>query len=288
MNQDLLVRLLDKVENRHYGKYRGFVEDNKDPENRGRLRLRIPSVLGKDVVSGWALPCAPYGGMADQGLFLIPEEKAGVWVEFEEGNLDYPVWVGTFWAKPGGTTEVPKPGDAQTPPTRKILKTRKGHTIELEDADGEEKIVINHTKNSFVSIDKDGSVVIGNHKGSTLVLNAKDENMVIVEQHGNSVRMTADGVTIVNKDGSAIVELGADLARIMAKNIILQGTSVAVGAGATDPPGEPAVLGQTFALMYNTHTHPTAVGPSGPPVPAPLPLGPAPAGQGLAAAVVVK
>jgi hypothetical protein len=63
---------------------------------------------------------------------------------------------------------------------------------------------------------------------------------------------------------------------------------VAVGAGATDPPGEPAVLGQTFALMYNTHTHPTAVGPSGPPVPAPLPLGPAPAGQGLAAAVVVK
>ena len=75
MTEDLLVRLLDKVENRYYGKYRGFVDDNKDPENRGRLRVRIPSVLGQDVVSGWALPCAPYGGMPDQGFFFIPEDS---------------------------------------------------------------------------------------------------------------------------------------------------------------------------------------------------------------------
>src|SRR5205814_7880539 len=59
-----------------------------------------------EVVSGWALPCAPYGGAAEQGFFFIPEVDAGVWVEFEAGNLDFPVWVGTFWSKPGGSSGI--------------------------------------------------------------------------------------------------------------------------------------------------------------------------------------
>src|SRR6185503_18541559 len=108
---DLLARLIEKIEGRFYGKYRAVVVDNADPENRGRLRLRIPSVLGADVVSGWALPCLPFGGSSDQGFFFVPEIDATVWVEFETGNLDYPIWVGTFWGKPGGATEVPKPAD---------------------------------------------------------------------------------------------------------------------------------------------------------------------------------
>ncbi|MGE5205784.1 MAG: phage baseplate assembly protein V, partial [Chlamydiota bacterium] len=94
----MTASLMDRMEARFYGKYRAFVADNADQENRGRLRLRIPDVLGNDVVSGWALPCAPYGGTAGQGFFYIPDKDAGVWVEFEQGNLDYPIWVGTFWA----------------------------------------------------------------------------------------------------------------------------------------------------------------------------------------------
>lgn len=290
MNLERVVNnLVKKVEHRFYGKYRGLVVDNADPERLGRMRLRVPSVLGNEVVTGWALPCAPYGGMRDQGFLFVPEIGAGVWVEFEEGDLEFPIWVGTFWSRPGGESELPRPdGDVQDPPTQKIIKTVKGHTIQLEDAEGEEKIVIRHKDDSYVSIDKNGSVIIGNKNGSTIVLNASDENLMLVEQHGNVISMNADGVTVANADGSAAVELGSELARLIAKNIILQGSSVAVGAGATDPPGEPAVLGQTFSLMYNTHTHPTAIGPSGPPIPAPLPLGPAPAGQGLASTVVVK
>src|SRR6185503_17222413 len=100
MIEELLARLVEKVEGRFYGKYRALVVDNADPENRGRLRLRIPSVLGEKVTSGWALPCLPYGGTADQGFFFIPERDAMGWVEFEAGNLDYPIWVGAFWGKP--------------------------------------------------------------------------------------------------------------------------------------------------------------------------------------------
>jgi uncharacterized protein involved in type VI secretion and phage assembly len=286
MTAELLARLLEKVEGRYYGKYRAFVVDNADPENRGRLRLRIPSVLGDDVISGWALPCSPYGGASEQGFFFIPEIDAGVWAEFEAGNLDYPVWVGTFWSKPGGTTEVPEPGNGQSPPTSKIIKTKTGHTVQLEDADGEEKIIIKHKDNSFISIDKDGSVIIGNQKGSTIILNAKDENIVLVEQHGNSVTMTADGIVIVNKDGSAAVELSADMARVAAKTIVLQGTTVTLGQGAQFPT---IVVDPSFQTMWNlfvtAHTHATALGPSGPP----LPLGPQLLpGTGLTSAVLVK
>src|SRR5882672_9880548 len=147
MLDERVSRLVDKSEHRYHGKYRGFVSDNADPENRGRLRLRIPNVLGEDVVSGWALPCAPYGGTAGQGFFFVPDNDAGVWVEFERGLLEFPIWVGTFWAKPGGAVEVPPPADSQSPPTSKIIKTGK-HTIELADEDGSEAIRITDDANS--------------------------------------------------------------------------------------------------------------------------------------------
>src|SRR5262245_10104673 len=151
---ELLTKLVERVEHRYYGKYRAFVEDNADPENRGRLRLRIPAVLGPDVVSGWALPCAPFGGVAGQGFFFIPDTDAGVWVEFEAGSLEHPVWVGTFWSKPGGTTEVPPPADNQQPPTSKIIRTAK-HTIELADEDNKEAIRISdETNKNTITIDK--------------------------------------------------------------------------------------------------------------------------------------
>lgn len=289
MNLERVVAgLVEKVERRYYGKYRGFVVDNADPEQLGRLRLQVPSVLGNEVVTGWALPCTPYGGMADQGFLFIPEIGSGVWLEFEEGDLEFPIWVGTFWSKPDGESELPKAnGEVQNPPTQKIIKTRKGHIIQLEDADGEEKITIRHKDNSYFSIDKNGSVIIGNQNGSTIILNSDDKNVMLVEQHGNVVSMTDKGVTIVNADGTATVELTKDMARVIAKNIFLQG-KVGVGSDSEKPPPEPAVLGQTFSLMYNTHFHPTPVGPSGPPVPAPAPLGSPPTGQGLASSVFVK
>ena len=148
--EKIVANLVEKVERRFYGKYRGFVVENADPENLGRLKLRVPSVLGDEVVTGWAMPCVPYGGDANQGMLFIPEVDAGVWVEFEEGDLEFPIWVGTFWSKPGGESELPLPNKpdgseesaVQDPPMRKIIKTLKGHTIQFEDKDGEEMITI--------------------------------------------------------------------------------------------------------------------------------------------------
>jgi len=71
-----------------------------------------------DRESGWALPCVPYAGKG-VGLFLIPPVNAFVWIEFEQGDLDYPIWSGCFW------------GDNDTPaspaePEMKVLKTDAG------------------------------------------------------------------------------------------------------------------------------------------------------------------
>ncbi len=170
--EKLIAGLVQKVERRFYGKYRGTVVDNDDTRKLGRLRVRVPSVLGSEVVTGWALPCTPYGGDAGLGFLFIPEVGAGVWVEFEEGDLEYPIWTGTFWSAPGGESEVPKPNkndagsefdeedEQQSPPTRKIIKTRKGHTIQIEDKDGEERIVIiEATNKNMIVMNSDGITI---------------------------------------------------------------------------------------------------------------------------------
>ena len=122
--EEALVQLSERVNERRYGKFRAVVTDNQDPEKRGRLRLRIPSVLG-DQESDWALPCLPFGGGTGGrfGLFLVPEVDAQVWMEFEEGDPDRPIWTGTFWQQ---QSDVPEDAVRDEPTTR-LLQTPSGH-----------------------------------------------------------------------------------------------------------------------------------------------------------------
>ena len=113
---------------RFYGKYRGLVADNNDPMSLGRIQARVPEVLG-ETQSGWALPCAPYAGTG-AGLFTIPPVGAGVWIEFEAGDVSRPVWVGAWWS----TGEVPlDAAGAPAQPTTKILRSDFGLLVALDD-----------------------------------------------------------------------------------------------------------------------------------------------------------
>jgi uncharacterized protein involved in type VI secretion and phage assembly len=178
--ENVVADLLERVERRFYGKYRGVVVDNNDPAVLGRLKVRVPSVLGEKVVSGWATPCVPYGGASDQGLLFVPDVGAGVWVEFEEGDLEFPIWTGTYWSKSAASNEVPSPngsdgtptGAPQQPPTRKILKTAKGHTLQFEDADGSESILVyDAVHKNRITLDAAG-ITITDGKGTTITLGA--------------------------------------------------------------------------------------------------------------------
>lgn len=109
-----------------FGKYRGKVENNVDPYQQGRLQVSVPAVLGDGRLS-WAMPSVPYAG-SQVGFFMIPPKDANVWVEFEAGDPDYPIWTGCFW----GVGEVPVlPAVAD----RKMIKTG-AVTVELNDLSG--------------------------------------------------------------------------------------------------------------------------------------------------------
>ncbi|MCP3960737.1 MAG: baseplate assembly protein [bacterium] len=112
--------------NPYYGKYRGKVENNVDPQQQGRVQVSCPAVLG-DGRSSWAMPSAPYGG-SGVGFFAVPPAGANVWVEFEGGDPDYPIWSGCFWGL----------GEAPATPALAELKVWKTDavTLTLDDTPG--------------------------------------------------------------------------------------------------------------------------------------------------------
>jgi Type VI secretion system/phage-baseplate injector OB domain len=115
---------------RFYGKYRGLVADNADPLGLGRVRADVPAVLG-DATSGWALPCLPGAGNGS-GFHVVPPVGAGVWVEFEAGDPDYPVWTGGWW----GDGQVPAEETGKpAQPALKVLRSEQGLLVALDDDD---------------------------------------------------------------------------------------------------------------------------------------------------------
>lgn len=99
-----------------FGKYRGKVTGNKDPLNLGRIQVSVASVFEEGQQS-WAMPCSPYAGK-DIGLFTIPPVDTNVWVEFEGGDPDYPIWSGCFW----GNNELPEAAKVAKPEDTIVFK----------------------------------------------------------------------------------------------------------------------------------------------------------------------
>ncbi len=128
MQTDALDALMTWVRTHYFGKYAGKVSDNVDPLNKGRLKVIVPDVFGADV-GVWALPCVPYAGEG-VGFKTFPEAGTNVWVEFEKGDISYPIWTGFFW----GDDDMPD--DAGEGANIKLWKTG-AVTIKIDDEAGE-------------------------------------------------------------------------------------------------------------------------------------------------------
>ena len=196
-----LADLTEVVRHRHYGKYRGTVVDNNDPKRMARLRLRVPNALGPDVVTGWAAACIPYGGADQQGCLFIPPIGAGVWVEFEGGDREFPIWSGAYVSLPGGSSEAPKPNkpDGSTaeigadPASRKTIKTAVGHTLQFEDAAGEEAVHVQDGKHGHrVTLDKNGVSVTDGEHGHRITLDS--DGITVEYQGGDTLTIDASGI----------------------------------------------------------------------------------------------
>jgi uncharacterized protein involved in type VI secretion and phage assembly len=101
---------------KYYGKYRGTVVNNTDPMQKGRIQVMVPDVSNV-ALSSWAVPCVPISGI-QSGVFALPAPGAGVWVEFEQGDPDYPIWVGGWWGSPA---DIPAIALAAPPPTPNLV-----------------------------------------------------------------------------------------------------------------------------------------------------------------------
>lgn len=156
---------------KYFGKYRGTVLNNVDPEQRGRLMLNIPDVLGP-IPSTWAEPCVPLAGPTGppMGVYLVPPIGTAVWVEFEHGDPDFPIWVGCRW---GAQSDIPTLARAGLPVSPNIVMQTLGqHTLMLSDmpptpATG--GIVLKSATNAMIVVN-DSGIYISNGKGATIMM----------------------------------------------------------------------------------------------------------------------
>ncbi len=145
MSEQALMDILDRLRNRFFGKYRGTVTD-VDADTL-RIKAKVPAVLGTQA-TGWCMPCVPYAGDG-VGMAFLPEVGAGVWIEFEGGDVSYPIWVGCYWR------DDEAPSDAT--PKVKVIVTKSGSkSLKLLLDDDAGTITISDPNENKVTLSSDG------------------------------------------------------------------------------------------------------------------------------------
>lgn len=160
------------MSDKFFGKFRGVVTSIEDPKQIGRIQAKVADVMG-GLESGWAMPAFPFAG-SGMGLFALPKVGAGVWIEFEHGDPDFPIWSGCWY---GSAAEVPPL--LLAPPYKKVLlKTEGGHSIILDDSPGV------------------GGITLETSSGQKIVLSA--QGVEITTGQGGTIKMTGPQVSINN------------------------------------------------------------------------------------------
>lgn len=275
----------------YYGVYRAEVVDNtgfeaapgtavpgtstEGKDRQGLLKVRVPAVGdGPKTPPRTAYPIAPLAGN-DYGGKSLPPAGGHCYVMFENGKPDIPLWIGGWW----GLGELPA---EMNNTTRHGFKTPGGHSVLFSDDPNNRFVRITwhdddsgQDQFSFIELTKDGGIAMSNKNGSSLFLNAEDKSVLMVSEQGHSISMTADAVTIADKDGNVVsLDRGA-VTVLSAGTVNVRGPTVNLGAGAVflgDVPAFKAVLGELLLTWLATHTHPVpGAGTSLPPAVPPLP-----------------
>lgn len=184
-----------------WGKYRGTVVDNVDPLKIGRVKPLVPAI--SDMELNWAMPCAPYAG-PQVGFYAIPPVEASVWIEFEGGDPNYPIWSGGFWET---QEEKSVPPDA-TGPQKKVWQTDKMVLI-LDDEAGE----------LTAKMDTDNGTMSAVMNGEGLVLSV------------DKVTLTMKIDSIELKQGPATIEVAEEITLKKAAASVAVADSIALKNG---------------------------------------------------------
>ncbi len=153
------------MSDKYFGKYRGMVLNNVDPMQMGRLLVQVPDVAGL-LPSTWAMPCFPVTGK-QMGFWSIPQIGTGVWVEFEQGDPDYPIWSGCWY---GSAADVPAIALLTQPPLSSfVVQTTAQHTLQLSDLPGPTGgILLKTPLGAMISITDTTGITISDGKGGMI------------------------------------------------------------------------------------------------------------------------
>jgi uncharacterized protein involved in type VI secretion and phage assembly len=157
---------MPESETRYHGLYRGTVVNNVDPMKAGRIWVQVADVAALTPTT-WVSPCLPIAGL-QSGFFTIPPLQSGVWVFFEQGDINYPVWIGGTW---GSAANVPALAQA-TPPglDNYTIQTTGQHTLMISDLPGPTGgILIKHRLGAMISISESG-IIISNGQGAMIMM----------------------------------------------------------------------------------------------------------------------
>jgi Type VI secretion system/phage-baseplate injector OB domain len=159
---------MTKPKRTFYGKYRGQVFDNEDPQLLGRLQAFVTDVLGETPTT-WALPCLPMAGTGTpMGVFCVPPIGAGVWIEFEHGDPDKPIWSGCWYSE--GMQPVLAPL-SPPPVSQMVIQTQLGTTLSLSDLPAPPGgILLKTPGGAMISVSDTTGILISDGKGATITV----------------------------------------------------------------------------------------------------------------------
>jgi len=145
---DILHQPSDRQQGRIYGVAVGIVSNNKDPQNLGRVRMKFPW-LSDDHESGWARMAMPMAG-GGRGVYFLPEVNDEVLVAFEHGDVRFPYVIGSMW----NGQDAPPSDNSDGQNNIRVIHSRSGHLVRLDDSDGAEKIeIIDGSGNNSITIE---------------------------------------------------------------------------------------------------------------------------------------
>ena len=163
-----------------------LVTNNKDDKNLGRVKVKYPWLSDTDE-SFWARIAAPMAGPG-RGFYFLPEVDDEVLVAFEHGDIRRPYVIGALW----NGSDTPIEGndaavDGGNQVIHRIIKTRIGHTILLDDKDGTGQMKMTTCSGHFLTLnDRDQNITAQTKSGHQVLLDDQNRKIVVVDSSGNN------------------------------------------------------------------------------------------------------
>jgi hypothetical protein len=220
------------VADQYFGKYSAIVKDNRDADKLGILQVSVPTIFPPDELVP-ARAALPYG------MFFVPENDTRIWVEFEGGDTEFPLWTGVqhiagTWA----------PEAAKNPPTVRAFKTPSGHLLIFDDTSGSESIVLTDGKSAHqLKFNADGITLTDGKNNHVITLDASgikitdgehqheiemSASAINVKHGGGVAKVTLETAAVKAEAGSSKVELSATMAKVDGPTVLLGASAAPV------------------------------------------------------------